>query len=313
MTTKDKDCVGIPSRIYDVLLEEHQPDEKIAAFHAMRIGGELAKAVVRGEDRPRTKGEYWASDLGKDCMRQQWFNFNQPELKEPLLGHTKFKFLYGNILEEAGLYLAKEAGDDVSHEQERVETTFHTDGHEIKVSGKIDALINNRIVDVKSTSSYGFKKVKDSGCTAENDSFGYLWQLGFYNAYADFEGVDPDGCGFLWIDKQNGTLLYDDCSSEVPSPSDIRERAVQIHHNVMQTSPPKVRPKAATPEAYGKSGNMKLPIKCAYCPFKHPCWQEDANGGRGLRGFYMSHGPVWMTEVKREPRVPEITTTTAVE
>ena len=269
----------------------------------MNIGGEFAKAVVRGADKPRVIGEYWASDLGKNCMRQHWYNFNTPEAKEPLLGNTKFKFLYGNILEEAALYFTKEGGYDVSKEQERVGVElFGADGDVIQVTGRIDAFINGKIVDVKSTSSYGFKKVQDKGTTRDDDSFGYLWQLGFYQHYADW---DSEGCGFLWIDKQNGTIAYEDVTAEIPTVKEVVARAQTIHDTVSAKEVPDYRPKECAPKPYGKSGNMCLPVKCSYCPFKKKCWSE-ANGGKGLRGFAMSQGPVWMTEVKREPRVPEI-------
>jgi len=55
----------------------------------------------------------------------------------------------------------------------------------------------------------------------------------------------------------------------------------------------------------GKSGNMKLGVNCSYCPHKVTCW-DDANNGDGLRLFLYSNGPMWLTEVQKEPKVQEI-------
>ena len=97
--------------IYDVLLDgsDHDPSAKLAADYAMRIGGELAKSTLK-RDKPREMGKLWASDIGKKCPRQLWYQFHEPDKGTPLEGYTKFKFLYGNILEEAVLYMAEEAG-----------------------------------------------------------------------------------------------------------------------------------------------------------------------------------------------------------
>ena len=63
--------------------------------------------------------------------------------------------------------------------------------------------------------------------------------------------------------------------------------------------------KGFTSEPFGKSGNMKLPVACAYCPFKKHCW-ANSNSGKGLRTFLYSFGPVHLTDVKNEPKVPEL-------
>ena len=44
---------------------------------------------------------------------------------------------------------------------------------------------------------------------------------------------------------------------------------------------------------------------CAYCEYKAHCW-KDANGGRGLRKFIYSNGPVYLTEVNKTPKVIEV-------
>ena len=278
--------------IYNVLdqTKEHDPHDTASQEAAMRIGTEFIKATEL-RDKPRERGKLWASDLGKKCLRYHWYNFNEPEYGEVLNGNTKFKFLYGNILEESVLWLAEEAGHMVRGQQHTVELPVG----DWTVRGRIDAVIDGTLVDVKSTSSYGFKNYKD-GIDATNDTFGYLWQLGFYHGFGEFDyGVD-DVSGFVWIDKQNGHIAY--TPVEVPSPDDITQRVLEIIEAVEGEEFD--TPRAFGPEPYGKSGNQKLSVGCSYCAFKQRCWR-DANNGKGLRTFLYSHGPVFFTEVNRQP------------
>lgn len=282
--------------IYHVLdpTQDHEACVVLSEDVAKRIAEELTKATEK-RDKPREHGKLWASDIGKKCLRQHHYNFNNPELGEKIDGHTKFKFLYGNILEEAVLHYATEAQHTVSHTQGQVETSI--DGWTVR--GRIDAVIDGVLVDVKSTSSFGYKRYKD-GIDSSNDSFGYLEQLGFYR---EFGGWDTSRAGFVWIDKQNGHIKYTDAAT--PSKEALEDRVRDIIKSVDSDETDVAR--AYSPEAYGKSGNQKLSIGCSYCPFKQHCWR-DANGGQGLRGFVYSHGPVWFTDVVREPNksVPEI-------
>jgi len=285
--------------IYTILDQrvQHAPNSELAAAYAMRIGGELAKSTLP-RNRPREKGKMWASDLGKTCLRQAWYNFNAPQYGEPLNGQTKFKFLYGNLIEEAVLYLAEEAGHTVTHPQYRVEHTVNSDW---KISGKIDGCIDGTLMDVKSTSSFGFKRYKD-GINATNDSFGYRFQLGYYKGFNDITPAPKDTVGFVWIDKQNGHIKYTPCS--VPSRSVITAKAAQIITAIDKTEDDVLR--GYTTEPYGKSGNMKLRVGCSYCPYKERCY-KDSNHGKGLRTFLYNQGPISFAEVAREPKTQEIT------
>lgn len=288
--------------IYYVLdhTKDHEHDAASTEAAAGRIGGEFIKATQK-RDEPRSMGRLWASDLGKKCDRQHWYNFNEPEYGEKLSGHTKFKFLYGNILEESVLWLAEEAGHSVRSTQSIVELPV-VDGWTVR--GRIDAVIDGTLVDVKTTSSYGYKKYTTEGLDETNDTFGYLHQLGFYYHFGDESIQCNDVPGFVWIDKQNGHIAY--TPVEVPSASDITRRAEDIITAIEGDEMGAKR--AFSPEPYGKSGNMKLPTGCSYCAYKHRCWR-DANGGHGLKGYAYSNGPVWFTDITRLPKasVPEIT------
>jgi hypothetical protein len=285
--------------IYHVLdsTKEHTHNAEVAAQYAMRIGGEFAKATVK-RDEPRQKGKLWASDLGKRCLRQHWYNFNDPDKAEKLDGHTKFKFLYGNVLEEAVLYFAEEAGHVVTDLQARVEWEPSPNW---LVSGRIDAVVDGVLIDVKSTSSYGFKRYKD-GINPSNDSFGYLHQLAFYKHFSLGE-LGNGKCGFVWIDKQNGHIQYTEVVP--PTKQEVIQKATNIIEAVDKYEFDVA--KGYLPKPYGKSGNDVLDVGCSYCPYKKHCWR-DANGGKGLRAFHYSQGPVFFTNIAREPNktVPEL-------
>jgi len=140
----------------------------------------LASALDQ-KNKPREMGKAWFSDLGEKCDRKTHYKWNPPStldgtpesIVEVLPGATNFKFLYGDILEEQVLYLAKESNHNVAHEQHRIEYQ-HT--NHWQVSGRIDAVIDGVLVDVKSTSSFGYRKYTKEGLTTTNDSFGYAGQ-----------------------------------------------------------------------------------------------------------------------------------------
>ena len=297
-----KSIETLPEDIYELLDSslEHGHSAELAAEYAMRIGGEFAKATML-RNKPRERGSLWASDIGKPCMRYHYYNFNEPDKGEKLLGHTKFKFLYGSILEEAALYFGEESGHRVHEAQSTVQALVG----EWQVRGRIDCVVDGAIADVKSASVYSFNKYRKEGVTSGNDSFGYLFQLGFYKHFNDLESVTSDGAYFIFIDKQNGHIAVIDSTDEIPTKEDILSRVEDIIKAAEADSDEDLD-HYYKPEPYGKSGNMALGIGCSYCSFKEHCWR-DSNGGRGLRGFAYNHKPVWFTEVAREPKVPELT------
>jgi hypothetical protein len=276
--TEKKSIITLEADIYDVLdaSKDHTPDPDLAAAYAMRIGGEFATSTLR-RDKPREHGRLWASDLGKKCRRQQWYQFNEPQ---------------------AVLYMAEEAGHEVSHQQHEVEEVID----DWTIRGRTDAVIDGCLVDVKSTSSYGYKKYKD-GIDDTNDTFGYINQLGFYRAYGDYSPAGITDQGFVWIDKQNGHIKY--TSTSVKSGPQLEAVARDIIEAVERTQEASV-PRAFVPKPYGKSGNESLTTECSYCPFKRHCWR-DSNAGKGLRTFAYNQGPVHFTKVVREPKTLEMT------
>lgn len=185
------------------------------------------------------------------------------------------------------LFLADLAGHTVEARQSEVELNG--------VKGHIDAIIDGWLVDVKSASSYSFKKFKE-GRLLDDDPFGYYTQIMsyLYCLQEDERLVEKDKAAFLVFDKQLGHLCLDKHEKPVwfdtfPLSYDRRKETVNSKE---------VPERSFDPEPEGKSGNMKLGTFCSYCDFKRVCYPE-------LRTFIYSRGPVFLTEVVKEPDVFE--------
>ena len=199
-----KDIKDLGGDIFSLLQSQKKltPEEvadKMSSF-GMAQGLLLNRALTErhGERKPMV---IYASELGKRCKRQLWYTHNTPELAEAMPPKTKFKFLYGDMIEEAVLTLAEHAGHTVEQRQLVVEFQ-HTSGW--KVRGRQDAVIDGVMIDVKSSSPFGMKKFAE-GLTDANDTFGYRQQLSFYNGVGTPFYTRQ---GFVAVDKQNGDIEY---------------------------------------------------------------------------------------------------------
>ena len=226
------------------------------------------------------------SQMGPRCPCALWHSVNKPELAEALPPQALFKYNYGHMIEASAIVLAKKAGHTVTGEQGHVVV----DG----ISGHRDCVIDGCIVDVKSTSSYGFQKFKD-GSIRVDDSFGYLDQLdGYLVGSLEDPTVTVKDKAYLWgIDKTLGHMvLYEHTIREERIRTRIREykRIVSLAHAPQcncQTQPE------------GKSGNVRLDTKASYNTFKYCCFPN-------LRTFLYANGPVYLTKVVRKPDVTEV-------
>ena len=172
------------------------------------------------------------------------------------------------------------------------------------VKGHKDARIDGVTVDVKSASTFAFKKFKQGTMLTKPSGFDrqYLHQMAAYvQGDAGKEGNVDDKGAFLVMDKQNGHLTL----LEVPEIylPDAHERVDFLREMIKADTPP---PCSYEPVPDGVSGNMILPAEGAYCPYKFKVW-KDSNNGQGLRVFGYSTGPRFFTHVEKEPNVPEIT------
>jgi hypothetical protein len=282
------DPASLPEDIYRLLDDEtnHEVSEENVEW-----AGEVFKNLLRSRltkrEQKTGEGVLRFSSLGKKD-RQIWYDANKPECGEKMPGKQNFKFLYGDCIEVLLLFLAKESGHEVTHEQHEVEI----DG----VTGHTDAVIDGVPVDCKSASSFSFAKFRDGSFVFE-DPFGYIPQLsGYANALGNTKRA-----GFLVADKVHGDICFAEID-EYTIGGNLPKPRIDVLRSVINSPE---RPARCYPDAPdGKSGNRKLGLNCSYCRYKDDCW-SDSNGGQGLRKFSYSRGPVWLTHVAKEPRVDE--------
>lgn len=254
--------------------------------NVIAFGEALAERLANRLSVQRGAGTLRASNLGKPCGRQLWFDVHASSDSEPLPPAARLKYLFGDILEELLLFLAREAGHTVAHEQAEINING--------VKGHIDGIVDGRLVDCKSASSFAFKKFQQHGLP-DDDPFGYVDQLGTYLAGSrdNPDLVDKDVASFLVIDKSLGHIVLD----TYPAPSKDYAKLVDEKRTMLAQPEPPARGYEDVP--FQKGGNKKLGTTCSYCPFKYKCWPD-------LRTFIYSNGPVFLTEVKKAPAVLEV-------
>ena len=285
-----KNTYNLVSDIYQ-LMETKEVAEGVDFDACVEKFGENVKELMRNEfgGKKRDGRKLRMSNIGRDD-RYLWNVYNDVEKSDDIQGHTYVKFLYGHLIEEMLLFLTKAAGHEVTDEQKKCEVNG--------ITGSMDCKIDGIVTDVKSVSTYGFRKFKD-GSLAYDDPFGYIGQI---KGYAYAEGATK--FGWLAMDKQNGHLtylMYDTEDTQAPVHDlisyDIKERIDHVKKLVEQPTPPGV---CYEPIADGKSGNQKLAVGCSYCAYKKECWPS-------VRAFAYSTGPRYLIEVHNEPKVQEIT------
>lgn len=227
------------------------------------------------------------SNIGHPCKRKLWYDLNSDESEE-IRPDTKLKFLFGDILEDLLIALAVAAGHEVTGTQDEMNIG--------DIKGHRDCVIDGVTVDIKSASSFAFKKFQGNRLR-EDDAFGYISQLSsyVYAAKDDPLVTDKTGGAFLVIDKQHGYICLDyyDLTPEVANKASEVDLTISI---VSKPTPPE---RGFAPQPDGKSGNMKLGVNCSYCIHKHTCHPD-------LRTFLYSTGPRYLTTVNKTPNVMEI-------
>lgn len=281
--------MGTDTLIDDIykLLETKKIPEDVNIDYLIHEFGESMKKIMK-----RQLSEYKSdnrtlrlSNVGKTPL--YLWNLMRGTEKEEMTPNMHLKFMYGHIIEEMLLFLVKASGHKVTDEQKRCEVAG--------VVGHMDGRIDGTLMDVKSTSSYSFKKFKD-GTLVDNDAFGYIDQL---KAYAKSEGDTK--IAWLAMDKQNGHLTwleYDLENTDHPKlKEDIEQKIIDLKKAVESDTAPDL---CYDSEEDGKSGNQKLSLGCSYCQYKKACYPE-------LRTFLYYNGPKHLVKVVNEPKVPEIT------
>ena len=263
-----------------------EPSEADLQIFLDNVREAVTSTFSRNNSLDEKRDKLRMSNIGKPD-RQLWYEINRTDDEvEDLPYSLLIKFLYGSILEELLVLICKTAGHSVTDQQKE---------HNILgVKGHQDARVDDVVVDFKSASGFSFKKFKDQ-TLFENDPFGYIGQLSAY-AYAN----KVDKAAFIVIDKQSGEIAV--MPVHGMEMINVEDRITNLKTSLKSSEPP---PKCYEAVPDGKSGNMKLAVGCQYCNFKLNCWQ-DANNGKGLRGFKYSNGIKYLTEVRQEPRVDEV-------
>jgi hypothetical protein len=272
----------LPSDIHNLFDPEvhHEPNKENLDAFVQNFRDIVSQRLAKQNER---EFSLRFSALGKPD-RQLWYDAHpEPGTKEQMTLKTYLKFLYGDLIEQLYLFLAKEAGHSVEQEQAEVEV----DG----IKGHIDAIIDGVVVDVKSASSFGYKKFRER-TVEQDDPFGYVAQL---SGYANVLTPGQDAAWWA-IDKVNGNNCISPLTKTVISHYKPEDRIKHLKEVVTNEQPPE---KCYSDIPDGKSGNRKLSTPCSYCAHKFRCWS-------GLRTFIYSTGPRYLTTVVREPDVLEI-------
>lgn len=273
-----KDLTTLAKDINQLLGSGHTPSAENVNDFSSAIAASIVK-VLSEDPEPSLR----MSNIGTKCDRKLWYTINTPDKAEPLPPEVRLKFAFGHIVEELVLFLAKEAGHSVDGTQD----TLSIGG----VKGHRDAVIDGVVVDVKSASTYSYRKF-EGHLTAEDDAFGYLDQLGayLYASQDDEKVVHKDRAAFIAVDKTLGHITVD----VQPNTYKDYDKLVEEKKALVKLQVPP--PRAFTDEPDGKSGNRKLCTECSYCSFKQTCWPN-------LQTFFYSNGPRFLTVVSREPNV----------
>ena len=269
------------------LMESKDADPSVDVEAEIEKFGEGVKALMRtefGRKKREDNRKLRLSNIGR-TDRYLWNHFNGTD-GEKLLPHTYIKFMYGHLIEEMLLFLTRMAGHTVTDEQK----VCKVEG----VVGHMDCKIDGVVTDVKSASSFGFKKFKD-GSLVDDDSFGYIDQI---KAYAHDCGETQ--VGWLTMDKANGHLTYLKYDLENTDSEKLKEPIVdRVKHIKQLVEGDEPTEYCYDPVPDGKSGNMKLAMGCSYCQFKEHCYPN-------MRVFAYSYGPKYLVDVVKEPKVQEV-------
>ena len=226
------------------------------------------------------------SQVGKELRLLYLESKDKPKQFPP---HMKRLFLYGDIIEILMLLMAKAAGHKVSHEQHEVSLNG--------VVGHIDCLIDDWLVDAKSTSRRGLDKFSKGTIKQGDDPYGYIGQIGGY-AQSDELKDNIKGIAFFAMEKELGHMT----TLKIPKMyiPNMSDKIDDIRETIENDELPEKCKGSDPVPASTTSPNMKVGSACTFCNYKFFCWPN-------LRAFKYSNKIEYLTEVHSEPRVEEIT------
>lgn len=282
---REKTLDTLVEDIYDIMLNGADVSDEVALSLGQNIADVLKRRLT--EARHERKPTLRVSNIGTE-PRQLWYDLHGYE-GEALKPHTLLMFMLGDIIEEVLLALTEIAGHTVTNQQGEVEIEG--------IKGHMDAVIDGHVVDVKSASPMAFDKFKYNEMTDANDAFGYRQQLSAYAQAIDEDLIESRDAAFLAMNKVTGELAL--MKMYEMEQTDPVERIRFMKELMERDTPPTLEEAPINIVPDGKSGNMKLGVPHSY-------HSQKFNYLPDLRMFLYSNGPRFLTEVVKEPRVPEV-------
>lgn len=252
--------------------------DELSSGFTTEVGSRLQEQYRERTETPRLR----LSQMGPRCPKALWYSLHHPELAEALPPWAEFKYSFGHIIEGMAIALAKAAGHEVTGEQD--ELVFEG------ITGHRDCVIDGVTVDVKSTSTPGFLKVKKGEF---DDGFGYLDQLSCYilAGHDDPLVKVKDKGRLLFIDKQMGHMIFHETTVTRGTEDLLRTRAGWYKEISARDTAPECR---CGTEVDTYTGNVRLDTRASYSSYKHSCFPH-------LRTALYVNGPVFFTYVKKWP------------
>lgn len=246
-----------------------------------KLGAEIVVRFAEyADEKPQTLR---MSNVGQP-LRKLWYTLKGYK-GDKLDAFTKTKFLYGTILEELFIHLIVESGHEVTCLQEEVEVNG--------VKGHLDLICDGVLLDVKSASSFSYKKFLN-GDLYKDDPFGYVAQLTGYK-----QALGLERAGWLVIDKTTGHFAFVELKENIIY--DLTRQIQTIRQSLESDTEPT---RCYADKANDKQGNRILDVGCQFCGFKKQCW-KDSNDGKGLLERSYSTGIRYFTVLQKEPRLKE--------
>lgn len=236
----------------------------------------IAKSLVRSTERDSERvptprwGQLWGSEVGMLCGRKLYYKVSGTKPDPATTASPSGRFMLGDLVEGAVLFLAKAAGHEVTGNNERVTTNFG----DWSITGKRDAVIDGVSVDVKSASPYKFMEYARYGLRPEKDTFGYRSQCEFYRHY----GTETTGNGsaLLFVDKSSLTLKLEGVRMDkllLDGQIEGRIHELELAHKDPELLPDRVYgdPVALLAKGALRPGENVMHDSCGICEFRSTC------------------------------------------
>jgi hypothetical protein len=230
-----------------------------------------ANAVLR-QLVEREQSKNFDRPSGWKCARAKAFVKFSPELAAPITLKQTMTFMMGDIYEAVAVLMARSAGVDLRHTgaaQLTLDTMLgkgHPDGI---VCDEVGAPVE--LLEVKSMADYGFRLFQRGEWS---DDWGYVSQASAYAVAAHEAGLIL-APRYRVVAVNKLTLEIDDKVFD----ADMAALGVRVVSRMRVTNAGTLgdieRP--FEPKYSYKDGatEMELPVTCAYCDFKAPCWATD--------------------------------------